>query len=72
MECNCRGENNRTNVRKHKVIRRYQIAGLYNRCGHCGRVEWLELDDALEVEMANANYHCIMAKVINLNCGLHE
>lgn len=63
MECGCRDRDNRTNVRQHKVIRRFQIAGTYNRCGYCGRVEWLKLNDALEVEMAAANYECIRARV---------
>jgi hypothetical protein len=63
MECGCRGKNNRTNVRRHKVVRKYQVAGTYNKCGHCGRVEWLELNDALEIEMAGANYEVIRARV---------
>lgn len=63
MECECRGCDKRTNVRTHKVIRRFLIAGTYLRCGFCGRVEWLTLSDALEVEIRNANYEVLRAKV---------
>jgi len=63
MECNCRGENNKTNVRRHNVIRNYEVAGIYQRCGYCWRVEWLTLTDALEIELAEANFECIKARV---------
>ena len=63
MECNCRGYDNRTNVRRHKVIRHYDVVGTYQKCGHCWRVEWLSLTDELEIELANANYECIKARV---------
>lgn len=66
MECECRGDRNTTNVRKHNVIRNYEIVGLYNKCGYCGRIEWLKLNDALEIEMADANYECIRARVAAL------
>lgn len=63
MECECEDGHGRTNVRTHKVIRKFLIAGLYHQCGYCGRIEWLELSDALEMEITNANYECIKAKV---------
>lgn len=66
MECGCKGSDNRANVRTHKVIRKFLIAGTYNQCGYCGRIEWLELSDALEMEIRNANYECIKQKVAAL------
>lgn len=60
MECDCAIKN----VRRHKVIRHYLVAGIYERCGACGRVEWLDITDALEIELKEANYKCIKAKAV--------
>jgi len=60
LDCNCTDIITREcNVKEHKVIRNYLIAGRYELCGICGRIEWFELSDALEVEINTTNEHCL-------------
>ena len=60
MECKCIDVKTHVdNVRTHRVIRDYLIAGRYERCGVCGRIEWLEITDALEFEINGTLGHCL-------------